>query len=119
MDDIDYNDPESFFRALAASGSNLPIPKLLSPEEVDQKTRRYSQAILASLDILHAILERHETTIQSRWAKKNKQQRSKTLLNAWPNLPTSHRPDFEASAKKPRGSGSLAPDTEMPSCGPT
>lgn len=116
MDDIDYSNPESFFRALAASGSNLPIPKLLSSEEVDQKTRHYSQAILASLDTLHAVLERHETTIQNRWAKKNKQQRSKTLLNAWPSLPTSHRPDFEAfrrESERERKSGTRYRDAFM------
>jgi hypothetical protein len=98
---IDFNDPASFFKALGGgSGTNLPIPKEMSPEEVRGKARGSSDAILRQLDILHEILERHEATIQNRWMKKTKQQRCRILLNAWPDLPASHRPDFEAFRKE-------------------
>ncbi|KAF7511412.1 hypothetical protein GJ744_004601 [Endocarpon pusillum] len=64
---IDFNDPASFFKALGGgSGTNLPIPKQMSPEEVRGKARASSDAILRQLDILHEIVERHEATIQNR-----------------------------------------------------
>ncbi|KIW99134.1 uncharacterized protein Z519_00797 [Cladophialophora bantiana CBS 173.52] len=98
MDSVDWNDPESVLGTLmgGGSGTNLPIPKKASPEEVRWESTSRSHAIFQSFDTLHDILQRHEATIQNRWTKRTKQQRLKILLNAWPGLPASHRPDFEA-----------------------
>ncbi|KAK3387773.1 hypothetical protein B0H63DRAFT_559227 [Podospora didyma] len=53
--------------------------------------------IAQSADSLQNILSRHEATIQKRWPKKTKQQRINILLKAWgPNMPPTHRSDFEA-----------------------
>lgn len=101
FDDIDFNDPTSFFRAIGGgSGTSLPIPKLLSPEKVRREARERSIAVLGQLDALGGILDRHEATIQNRWTKRTKQQRLKILLNACPELPASHRPDIDAFRKE-------------------
>ncbi|KAI1659783.1 hypothetical protein F4813DRAFT_401361 [Daldinia decipiens] len=39
---------------------------------------------------------RHEATIQKRWNKKTRQQKQKILLDAWPDMAVTHRPDFDA-----------------------
>ncbi|RFU24654.1 hypothetical protein B7463_g11683, partial [Scytalidium lignicola] len=98
---IDYNDPASFIKALGGgSRTNLPIPKVMSPSDVRSEAMRRSQNISIRYDILHEVLKRHEATIQKRWIKKTKQQRLKILLDAWPDIPKSHRPDFEAFRKE-------------------
>ena len=68
MDSIDFNDPESVFGQLLGGGigTNLPIPKSATPQEVRQETAQRAPAILQSFDTLHAILDRHEATIQKR-----------------------------------------------------
>ena len=97
-------------------GTILPIPKLWSPEEVHWEATKRSGVIFNSLDTLHAILERHEATIQNRWTKKTKQQRRNVLLSAWPGLPPSHRPNFDAFRKETpqqREAGTRHRDTFM------
>ncbi|KAF7553797.1 hypothetical protein G7Z17_g3396 [Cylindrodendrum hubeiense] len=93
--DIDWSDPASF---LAAMGG--PIPKCPSPSEVRQEATERSRKIFASYDTLNKILERHESTIQKRWAKKTRSQRLRILLKAWPEMPVLHRPDFMAFRKE-------------------
>ena len=43
---------------------------------------------------LRTILGRYEPTLQKRWLKKTKDQRTKLLLSAWPNMAQHHRPDL-------------------------
>ncbi|KAL0256081.1 hypothetical protein SLS55_008473 [Diplodia seriata] len=97
FDDIDWNDPASFSKIL---GSGLPVPKPVSPGEVRAKTRSHSAQIFQAWHFLNATIERHETTVQKRWLKKTKEQRRKVLLSAWPNMSTTHRPDFEAFTRE-------------------
>ncbi|KAL4898932.1 hypothetical protein BDW74DRAFT_164223 [Aspergillus multicolor] len=54
-----------------------------------------SSKIFTLYETLHAIIQRHEATLQKRWAKKTRQQRLRVLLNAWPDMATTHRPDFD------------------------
>ena len=60
------------------------------------------------------MLERYEEVLRKRWIKKTGEQRRKVLLNVSPNMPATHRPDFEAlrreSAEKPR-SGTMFYDS--------
>ncbi|KAK3403434.1 hypothetical protein B0T20DRAFT_26455 [Sordaria brevicollis] len=101
FDDIDFNDPESVFRALGGGGlGGLPIPKAESPDSVRREAKERRDSIFASYAKLHDILERHEDPIQKRWAKKKKAQRLQILLKAWPNMAPNHRPDFEAFLKE-------------------
>ncbi|CAG7937538.1 unnamed protein product [Penicillium salamii] len=101
IDNIDWNDPSSFFKALNAGGpGGLPMPAFKSPAEVRKEATARSDGIFTTHETLRRILERHEATIQKRWLKKTRQQRLKILLNAWPDMPAVHRPDFEAFRKE-------------------
>ncbi|KAF2033345.1 hypothetical protein EK21DRAFT_98345 [Setomelanomma holmii] len=50
----------------------------------------------------HKIVGRHEETIRTRWSKKSNPQKKKLLLDAWPNISTTHRPDVEAWRQRAR-----------------
>lgn len=97
---IDWNDPSSFFKAMSAGSGGLPMPEMKSAPEVRQEATARSANIFTSYELLHEILQRHEATIRKRWLKKTRPQRLKILLNAWPNMPRMHRPDFEAFRKE-------------------
>jgi hypothetical protein len=92
---IDWSNPESFFRMMGG-----PIPKIATAEEIRHESRGRVKKILANYETLGRILDRHEATIHKRWTKRNKNQRLKLLLEAWPDMPTSHRPDFVAFRKE-------------------
>ncbi|KAL2127232.1 hypothetical protein VTI74DRAFT_11063 [Chaetomium olivicolor] len=95
--DINWDDPLSFFRYLnAGEPGHLPMPKLMEPSQVRQLCKQRSNCIIANHDRLRRILERHESTIQKRWTKKTKHQRLQILLDGWPNMAPMHRPDFAA-----------------------
>ncbi len=96
LDDIDFKDPLSFFKALNDGKSGLPMPDLMEPAQVRQLCKKRSSGIMASHDRLRAILSRHEPTIHKRWTKKTKHQRLQILQDGWPNMATTHRPDFYA-----------------------
>ena len=49
-----------------------------------------------SWQLLHVIIERHETSIRKRWGKKTRQKRLDVLLGAWPGMSPAPRPDFRA-----------------------
>jgi hypothetical protein len=97
IDGIDWNDPQSFFKAIGAGGPGaLPMPELMSPADVRREAMTISDQIFTSYETLHEILKRHEATVRKRWLKKTRQQRLKILLDAWPNMAAIHRPDFDA-----------------------
>ncbi|KAI0968498.1 hypothetical protein F4678DRAFT_482080 [Xylaria arbuscula] len=77
----------------------LPINLLISPEEVRREAKLRSENIYASYSLLHAILLRHELTIQKRWTKNSRHQRLKVLLDHWPCMSSTHRPDYLAFRK--------------------
>lgn len=90
---IDFNDPQSFKHMF---GDHIPIPDAVSPAEVRRQVKGRRDNILSSYATLNNILTRHEATIQKRWAKKSKNARTKILLDCWPGMAESHRPDFTA-----------------------
>lgn len=51
---------------------------------------------------LNHILIRHEATIRKRWLKKSRSQRRDILLQAWPDMPENHRPDYSEMHIKSR-----------------
>ena len=75
-------------------GTDLPIPKKLSDEEISKLATRFSHSIFADWSTLNAVLKRYETTIQKRWLKKTPKQKREILLKASPDMPMTHRPDF-------------------------
>ncbi|KAL9578286.1 MAG: hypothetical protein Q9212_005811 [Teloschistes hypoglaucus] len=91
-----YDDPAQFFAAMQSMNPGLPTPKILSLSEVKRSATSRSKAIFADRNALLNILDRYEETIRKRWAKKNGEQRRKILLAAYPDIPATHRPDFEA-----------------------
>ncbi|KAI0903681.1 hypothetical protein F4823DRAFT_617631 [Ustulina deusta] len=92
-------DPEAFVRQMD------PSVHMATPTEVRSEARMRSRNIFASYETLRAILFRHELTIQKRWSKKTRQQRQKVLLDTWPGMPASHRPDFDAFRRTNRVQG--------------
>ena len=92
-----WSNPDNFFDAIGASlGSPFPRPKIVSAAEVRQEAADRSVNLLQNWDLLRGIIERHEPTIQRRWSKKSRQQRITLLLEEWPSMPPTHRPDFDA-----------------------
>lgn len=83
----------------SGSGARI-VPEVKLPADVLREAMKMSDKIFLSYDTLHEILKRHEATIRKRWIKKTRQQRLKILLNAWPNMPANHRPDFDAFRKE-------------------
>ncbi|RWA07322.1 hypothetical protein EKO27_g7783 [Xylaria grammica] len=82
-----------------------PAVHVATPAEVRKEAHARSRNVFASYETLRAILFRHELTIQKRWSKKTRQQRQKVLLDTWPDMPASHRPDFEAFRRTNRAQG--------------
>jgi hypothetical protein len=89
-----YSNPQNFLNSL---GSNLPRPKSFpTAKKVRQEARDRSENIFTDWTTLHKILERHEEVFRKRWMKKTMEQRKRILLAAWPNMSSTHRPDFQA-----------------------
>ncbi|KAJ4203294.1 hypothetical protein NW767_005411 [Fusarium falciforme] len=110
---VDWSNPKSFLDAMGIEG---PVPKMPTAAEVRREAEGNSCEIFAAYDTLSKIIQRHEATIQKRWSKKTRQQRLQILLNAWPGMPASHRPDFEAvrkESKEQRESGTRYKDHFM------
>lgn len=55
-----------------------------------------SERVLELYTMLRDIVMRREETIQRRWLKKNDNGIREAILSAFPEIPRSHRPDFEA-----------------------
>lgn len=98
--DSSDGDPLDFFRMVNASNPSMPIPKIIKASEVRHQAKERATKIVQNWRLLREVLDRHESTIQKRWAKKSRAQRLKILLDAWPNMPVTHRPDFEAFRKE-------------------
>jgi len=99
--EINWDDPASVFSAIGGGpGTSLPIPKMISPEQVRKQASERSIQIFSDWELLNAILDRHEPMIHKRWLKKTKNQRLETLLAAWPKMSAAHRPDFLAFRKE-------------------
>ncbi|KAI1175015.1 hypothetical protein F4777DRAFT_350858 [Nemania sp. FL0916] len=92
-------DSEAFIKQI------VPKAHIATPAEVRTQAKTRSESIYASYTLLHEMLLFHELTIQKRWAKKTRQQRQKTLLDNWPGMAPTHRPDFAAFRRTNRGDG--------------
>ncbi|KAK0702821.1 hypothetical protein B0H67DRAFT_595155 [Lasiosphaeris hirsuta] len=97
LDNIDYNNPDHFADLM---GFDARFAVFKSPETVRKEARETSQIIHDTYNTLHAIVARHEETIQDRWMKKSGKQRRKILLECWLGMSPVHRPDFEAYRKE-------------------
>jgi hypothetical protein len=70
-----------------------------SPMEIRRMTRFFVDLILASWGEVVKIVTKYELVIRNRWAKKTVEERRAILLQAWPDIPKSHRPDMECQAE--------------------
>lgn len=104
---IDINGLTSFMKALK---SGVPVPKLITTEDILRDAQTRSTNISVTHRRLRGILERHEATIQKRWTKKSRTHRQVILLKAWPDMPTMHRPDFDAIKQPPGTKGARKED---------
>ncbi|TGO44513.1 hypothetical protein BCON_0505g00060 [Botryotinia convoluta] len=77
-------------------GSRFTPSSKPTPEEVREKARLSSQKILSDWNILRTIVQLHADTLEKRWMKKSRKKQRELLLEAWPNMSTTHRPDYEA-----------------------
>ncbi|KAI0012121.1 hypothetical protein F4779DRAFT_634663 [Xylariaceae sp. FL0662B] len=68
----------------------------LTADQVEARARPMAKNIFKNREVLKIIVERHEPTIKKRWEKKATPKRTALLLQAWPNMPRSHRPDIAA-----------------------
>ncbi|KAK1147326.1 hypothetical protein N8T08_001403 [Aspergillus melleus] len=91
---FDWRDYVSFDHGFNDNGT--PIPETASTDEVRREASARSDRIWVNFETLHRILQRHEAKIRKRWYKKNTAQRLAILLDAWPDMPEVHRPDFAA-----------------------
>ncbi|KAI1185993.1 hypothetical protein F5B17DRAFT_432033 [Nemania serpens] len=83
-------------------------PEMPSPSEVRREAKDRFTKTFTYYEKLHNILERHEATIQKRWEKKTRTQHLGVLLQAWPGMPLTHRPDFAAFRKHAANLDSVA-----------
>jgi hypothetical protein len=68
LNKLDFNDPSHFAQLL---GPGFPIPAYKSTGDVRKEARERSRIIHETFNSLHAIVTRHEETIQKRWLKKS------------------------------------------------
>ncbi|TGO53824.1 hypothetical protein BCON_0117g00170 [Botryotinia convoluta] len=75
----------------------LPRPSSSpSQKEAQQEAKERSIEVLSQWNRLRQILERHEDLIRKRWMKRSKVSRSRIILQIWPGLPATHRPDLQS-----------------------
>ena len=96
-----YDDPQRLFAAMTQGNPNIPTPGFPTFSKVKKETKQRVTSIFADHDALLCILERYEDVLQKRWMKKSSQQRRKLLLEVCPNMPNTHRPDFDGVRKEP------------------
>jgi hypothetical protein len=99
IDPSALNDFEKFYEAmipmLMRSETGATGPKVSTYVVLKKKTSLYSNRIFADWERLNSILLRYEGLLRKRWMKKSKEGRKKILLEAYPKIPTMHRPDFQ------------------------
>ncbi|KAI1485113.1 hypothetical protein F5X96DRAFT_674957 [Biscogniauxia mediterranea] len=72
---------------------DLLVGDIVTPEQVEDASARLASRILDNYKKLSSIVRQYEAKIQTRWIKKSKLKRRQTILKAWPQIPTHHRPD--------------------------
>ena len=84
-------------------GSPFPPSPEPTAAEVRQQPKYGSQSVLEHWDTLRKIVERHAETLEKHWMKKTRKKQKDLLLQAWPNMTVSHRPDYEAYRQENTG----------------
>ena len=98
-----YDNPARLFEAMTGGNVNIPRPEFVTLSHVKRTAEHYAKEIFSCQQVLIHILERYEATLIKRWSKKSLAQRRKVLLHAFPSIPSTHRPDFDAMRKESPG----------------
>lgn len=85
---------EEYYKMMGAVDPRMFHPTFIPFAEFQRRTMEYSRQIFSHWNRLHDILDHLEDQLRKRWIKKTREQRTRILMNAWPNIPVSHRPDF-------------------------
>ena len=85
---------EEYYKMMGAVDPSTFRPTFIPFAEFQRQTKEYSRQIFSHWNRLHDILDHHEDQLRKRWIKKTREQRTRILTNAWPNMPATHRPDF-------------------------
>ncbi|TVY81496.1 hypothetical protein LSUE1_G004095 [Lachnellula suecica] len=92
-----YN-PKNVYPGSPFTPSSFP-----TAPEVQQRARSGSEKVLHDWNLLRRIVERHSDVLEKRWAKKTRKKQKEILLQAWPNMAATHRPDYEAYRQENTG----------------
>jgi hypothetical protein len=80
-------------------GLDLPTPTIADLDDLRSQSQAFSISIFRHWVFLNKILKRFEGQIQKRWTKRNNSQRLSVLLQAWPHMSATHRPEFATLRK--------------------
>ncbi|KUJ07127.1 uncharacterized protein LY89DRAFT_601789, partial [Mollisia scopiformis] len=84
-------------------GSPFTPREFPEPAEVQRRAKAGSEKVLSDWNTLRKIVERHAEVLEKRWVKKTKKKQRDMLLQAWPNMSATHRPDYEAFRQENTG----------------
>jgi hypothetical protein len=85
------------------------LPDQISSTAAKSKASKYSASIFSDWKTLQDILDRHEESIRTRWAKKSGKNRKQLLLDIWPKMPQEHHPEWKAMAAAAEKRGLTGP----------
>jgi hypothetical protein len=98
-----------FEQIIQATANDIQGTRVIPIEEVRTQAKELAKNIFQSWKFLFICVVAHEKTIRKRWLKKTKAQRRTILLKVWPDMSSTHRPDFEALLfTKPQNTPELA-----------
>lgn len=89
-------DTRGKFEWMSARYPSILVPEFPAACEVKREATERVNRIFTQWDKLHSILMQYEDVLRKRWIKKTQDQRKQVLLNAWPCMAQTHRPDFNA-----------------------
>ncbi|KAI4731144.1 hypothetical protein E4T49_00836 [Aureobasidium sp. EXF-10728] len=91
-------------------GLDLPAPTIADLDDLRTHSHVFSISIFRHWVLLNKILKRFEGQIQKRWIKRNNNQRLSVLLQAWPHMAATHRPEFATLRKISMNNNKRRPD---------
>lgn len=72
------------------------LPSTLSEDEIRELAQQRTSSIFADWAQLNGVIEGYGEKLRTRWDRKTKGDKANILLQVWPDMSFSHRPDFHA-----------------------